>query len=313
MSKQVRQYTSEFQYPIFCSIITHAHTCSLLCSCIDHATYMHSFNWSLLKQPTNQQTNKPIDQSINHWLPIDLLDFVGFSYPLEATAPRSNLYSRHLEILVKICKMATGTFKFQADLALCLRCCLKVLRRFQMLLSQGHAVPHHCNSSRDCTALPAGGAEMEADRQIWQQKHIWLTSDTEWFIPFWFQFINVYQLFRCVSDLLSDQFQLSPIWGAAKTFHLSQVTSISLNHQSKVFMWRSQVTLGHMALADGYRDVVLTKRYISTHPGGHWTMEVAEKMNFDGVCTGYRMMYDDVCNYNVWCWYDVYVYIMCTK
>ena len=270
-----------------------------------HLTDLFSNN-----QPTNKPTDQSINQSINHWLPIDLLDFVGFSYPLEATAPRSNLYSRHLEILVKICKMATGTFKFQADLALCLRCCLKVLRRFQMLLSQGHAVPHHCNSSRDCTALPAGGAEMEADRQIWQQKHIWLTSDTEWFIPFWFQFINVYQLFRCVSDLLSDQFQFSPIRGAAKTFHLSQVTSISLNHQSKVFMWRSQVTLGHMALADGYRDVVLTERYISTHPGGHWTIEVAEKMNFDGVCTGYRMMYDDVCNYNVWCLYD-FIWCLC--
>ena len=120
-----------------------------------HLTDLFSNN-----QPTNQQTNKPTDQSINqsinHWLPIDLLDFVGFSYPLEATAPRSNLYSRHLEILVKICKMATGTFKFQADLASCLRCCLKVLRRFQMLLSQGHAVPSslqllkrlHSSSSR---------------------------------------------------------------------------------------------------------------------------------------------------------------------
>ena len=204
--------------------------------------------------------------------------------------------------------MATGTFKFQADLALCLRCCWKVVRRFQMLLSQGHAVPHHCNSSRDCTALPAGGAEMEADRQIWQQKHIWLTSDTEWFIPFWFQFINVYQLFRCVSDLLSDQFQLSPIWGAAKTFHLSQVTSISLNHQSKVFMWRSQATLGHT-----YGFSWWIQRCCFEEALHFNTMEVAEKMNFDGVCTGYRMMYDDVCNYNVWCWYDVYVYIMCTK
>ena len=65
-------------------------------------------------------------------------------------------------------------------------------------------------------------------------------------------------------------------------------------------MWRSQVTLGHMALADGYRDVVLTERYISTHPGGHWTIEVAEKMNFDGVCTGFRMMY-------VITMYDVYM------
>jgi len=55
-----------------------------------------------------------------------------------------------------------------------------------------------------------------------------------------------------------------------------------------------------MALADGYRDVVLKKHYISTHLGGHWTMEVAEKMNFDGVCTGYRMMY-------VITMYDVYM------
>ena len=234
---------------------------------------------------------------------------MGFSYPLQATAPRSNLYSRHLEILVKICKMATGTFKFQADLALCLRCCLKVFRRFQMFFKPRPCSPSslqllkrlHSSSSR---------RSRDGGRQIWQQKHIWLTSDTEWFIPFWFQFINVYQLFRCVSDLLSDQFQLPPIWGAAKTFHLSQVTSISLNHQSKVFMWRSQVTLGHMALADGYRDVVLTERYISTHPGGHWTIEVAEKMNFDGVCTGYRMMYDDVCNYNVWCLYD-FIWCLC--
>ena len=103
--------------------------------------------------------------------------------------------------------MATGTFKFQADLALCLRCCWKVVRRFQMLLSQGHAVPHHCNSSRDCTALPAGGAEMDADRQIWQQKHIWLTSDTEWFIPFWFQFIIVYQCLSAVQTRFRSSFR----------------------------------------------------------------------------------------------------------
>ena len=138
-----------------------------LVHCFAHASIMPHICIHLTDLfSNNQPTNRSINQSINHWLPIDLLDFVGFSYPLEATAPRSNLYSRHLEILVKICKMATGTFKFQADLALCLRCCLKVLRRFQMLSSQGHAVPHHCNSSRDCTALPAGGAEMEADRQI---------------------------------------------------------------------------------------------------------------------------------------------------
>ena len=97
----------------------------------------------------------------------------------------------------------------------------------------------------------------------WRSKNT-LTSDTFWyndsFIPFWFQFINVYQVFRYVSDLLPDQFQLAPIWGT-KPVNLSQVTSI-INPKAACcvkYSHNSGVTLGHVALADGcrYRDVAL--------------------------------------------------------
>ena len=55
-------------------------------------------------------------------------------------------------------------------------------------------------------------------------------------------------MFISCSDAFQIFFQISfsfhPLWGAAKVVKLSQVTS------------------GHMALADGYRDVVLKKHYI---------------------------------------------------
>ena len=153
---------------------------------------------------------------------------------------------------------------------------------------------------------------MDADRQIWQQKHIWLTSDTEWFIPFWFQFIIVYQCLSAVQTRFRSSFRSVSAFThlgcskscQAESSHLNQPqSSIQSFHVAKSghigsygFSWWIQRCCFDGALHFN------TSWWALDHRGGRkdefwWCM--------------YGLPYD-VCNYNVWCLYDVYMMFMST-
>ena len=165
--------------------------------------------------------------------------------------------------------MATGTFKFQADLALCLRCCLKVFRRFQMFFK-----PRPCSPSSLQLLKRLHSSSSRRSRDGCRQTD--LTAKTH-LIDIWYRMIHsilipVYHslsMFISCSDAFQIFFQIS---FSFHPFGVQQKLSSWVKSPQSASIINPKFSCGevrphwviHMALADGYRDVVLKKHYIST-------------------------------------------------